>query len=106
VLKLYASDARNILIAGVRDPAGATEVNTLAKSSPAAIHVVKIVAGDEEGNQAAAAEVAAKVGRVDVLWANAGRSTRICQAPDSELTCMSRYLGRVQAGPADDGGRL
>jgi NAD(P)-dependent dehydrogenase (short-subunit alcohol dehydrogenase family) len=56
----------------VRDTTSPTALLEVAKSSRAKIHLVKIVAGDEEGNKAAAKEVEGLVGRVDVLWANAG----------------------------------
>lgn len=72
LVKLYSADPSNIIIAGVRDTTSPSALLEVAKSSQAKIHLVKIVAGDEEGNKAAAKEVEGLVGRVDVLWANAG----------------------------------
>lgn len=57
----------------MRDTSTATALLELAKFSQAKIHLVKIVSGDEEGNKAAAKEVEGLTGRVDVLWANAGK---------------------------------
>lgn len=72
LVKLYSADPSNVIIAGVRDTTSPTALLEVAKSSQAKIHLVKIVAGDEEGNKVAAKEVEGLVGRVDVLWANAG----------------------------------
>lgn len=74
LVKLYSADPSNVIIAGVRDTTSPTALLEVAKSSQAKIHLVKIVAGDEEGNKVAAKEVEGLVGRVDVLWANAGIS--------------------------------
>lgn len=73
LVKLYSADPSNVIIAGVRDTTSPTALLEVAKSSQAKIHLVKIYAGDEEGNKAAAKEVEGLTGRVDVLWANAGK---------------------------------
>ena len=76
MVKLYAADASNTIIAGVRDTSTAGKLDELAKTSKAKIHLVKILAGDAENNKTAADEVEKLVGKVDVLWANAGESCR------------------------------
>jgi NAD(P)-dependent dehydrogenase (short-subunit alcohol dehydrogenase family) len=74
LVKLYASNPNNIVIAGVRDVNKASSIQTLIDGSEytAKIHLVKLDAGDVEGNKAAAKEVESAFGKVDILWANAG----------------------------------
>lgn len=73
LVKLYASNPNNIVIAGVRDVKNAA-IQALIDGSEyqGKIHPVKLDAGDVEGNKAAAKEVEAAFGKLDVLWANAG----------------------------------
>lgn len=74
LVKLYASSPNNIVIAGVRDVKNATSIQNLIDGSEykAKIHLVKLDAGDVEGNKAAAKEIESAFGKVDILWANAG----------------------------------
>lgn len=97
----------------MRDTTSPTALLEVAKSSQAKIHLVKIVAGDEEGNKAAAKEVEGLVGRVDVLWANAGQcplwpQAMSCPVPhylSGELAVLIfssfRYLRDPQTRPPD-----
>jgi NAD(P)-dependent dehydrogenase (short-subunit alcohol dehydrogenase family) len=48
----------------------------LSRESKAEFHIVQITSADEEGNKKAAKQVEELAGRVDVLWANAGKSNK------------------------------
>jgi NAD(P)-dependent dehydrogenase (short-subunit alcohol dehydrogenase family) len=74
VAAIVSKDPSAIIYAGVRDPSaeGAAKIKELAGQYPGRIEVVKYVAGDEEGNNAIAALIKEKYGRVDTVIANAG----------------------------------
>jgi NADP-dependent 3-hydroxy acid dehydrogenase YdfG len=65
-----------IVFAGARDLTRVTELEALAKEFPGKLHIVKIVSADEATNKAVVEEIKAKVGRLDVVIANAGQIKR------------------------------
>jgi hypothetical protein len=70
---IASKDPSAIIYAGARDPSGgAAQLKELVAKYPGRVEVVKYVAGDKEGNDAIAAEIKAKHGRVDTVIANAG----------------------------------
>ncbi|KAF8193052.1 NAD(P)-binding protein [Pholiota molesta] len=61
-----------VIYAGARDPSnGAAHLIEVAAKYPGRVHVVKYVAGDKEGNDALAKQIAAEHGRLDTVIANA-----------------------------------
>ncbi|KAF8176061.1 NAD(P)-binding protein [Pholiota molesta] len=84
---IASKDPSAIIYAGARDPTGgAAQLKELAAKYPGRVEVVKYVAGDKEGNDAIAAEIKAKHGRVDTVIANAG---------------IANYGGKVHETPVD-----
>jgi NAD(P)-dependent dehydrogenase (short-subunit alcohol dehydrogenase family) len=70
---IASKDPSAIIYAGARDPSGGgAQLKELAAKYLGRVEVVKYVAGDKEGNDAVAAEIKAKHGRVDTVIANAG----------------------------------
>lgn len=63
-----------IVFAGARNPEAASALQELAKKHPGKVHLLRLIAADEAGNHAAVAEIKEKVGRLDVVIANAGMS--------------------------------
>ncbi|KXS09131.1 NAD(P)-binding protein, partial [Gonapodya prolifera JEL478] len=59
------------VFAGVRDPAKATGLIDLQATHPN-LHILKVTSADEKDNAAAVAEIERRVGRLDVVIANAG----------------------------------
>jgi NADP-dependent 3-hydroxy acid dehydrogenase YdfG len=70
---IATKDPSAIIYAGARDPTnGAAQLIQVAAKYPGRVHVVKYVAGDKEGNDALAKQIAAEHGRLDTVIANAG----------------------------------
>ncbi|KII87123.1 hypothetical protein PLICRDRAFT_142242 [Plicaturopsis crispa FD-325 SS-3] len=82
-----ASRPSTIIFAGARTPASASSLHALSAAHPGKVHIVKLVSGDEAGNKAVAEEIAGRVGRVDVVIANAG---------------LGRHYGRVHETPVQE----
>ncbi|KAF8193051.1 NAD(P)-binding protein [Pholiota molesta] len=69
---IATKDQSAIIYAGARDPSnGAALLIQIAAKYPGRVHVVKYVAGDKEGNDALAKQIAAEHGRLDTVIANA-----------------------------------
>jgi NAD(P)-dependent dehydrogenase (short-subunit alcohol dehydrogenase family) len=73
VLAILERQPDAVIFAGARDPAKANELNNLASKNPN-VHVVKLVADDEESNKKAVDEIKKVTDRLDVVVANAGKS--------------------------------
>jgi hypothetical protein len=73
VLALLERQPDAIIFAGARDPASANELNDVA-SKHQNVHVVKLIADDEESNKKAVEEIKKVTDRLDVVVANAGKS--------------------------------
>lgn len=71
ITSLLATRPDTVVYAGVRDPAKATELQTLAGSS-SSILVVKLEATSEADHQAIVEQIKGREGKVDVVLANAG----------------------------------
>jgi NAD(P)-dependent dehydrogenase (short-subunit alcohol dehydrogenase family) len=70
---IATKDPSAIIYAGARDPVGgAPLLKALVAKYPGRVEIVKYVAGDKVGNDAIAAQIKAKHGRVDTVIANAG----------------------------------
>lgn len=63
-----------IVFAGARDPSAASALHGLQEAHPGKVYLVKLVSADETGNRAAIQQIKEKVGRLDVVIANAGIS--------------------------------
>jgi NADP-dependent 3-hydroxy acid dehydrogenase YdfG len=61
------------VFAGARDLTRVAELEDLAKEFPGKLHIVKLISADEDTNKAAAEEIKAKAGRLDIVIANAGQ---------------------------------
>lgn len=61
-----------VIFAGARDPTSAQELNEFA-SKHSNIHVIKLIADDEESNKEAVEEIKKVTDRLDVVVANAGQ---------------------------------
>lgn len=72
VKELASKHSDIVTVAGVRDPAAATALKTLADQYPERIHITRYVSADVENNKALAKEIETKYGHVDVVIANAG----------------------------------
>jgi len=109
-------DETNIIFACARDPDTAKELNAL-KAKNERIHVVKLDVADEKSIKAAAAEVAKKVKKVDVLINNAGALTpgkKLKNTTADDILTIYRtnvigphlmtqaFLGLLQAGIRED----
>lgn len=67
-----------IVFAGFRGDLGAnTELAQLVKKLPEVVFPVKLTASDKEDNEAAARYIEDRVGKVDVIFANAGQFRRL-----------------------------
>jgi norsolorinic acid ketoreductase len=62
-----------VIFAGARDPTSAKELNEFA-SKHRNVHVIKLIADDEESNKQAVEEIKKITDRLDVVVANAGKS--------------------------------
>jgi norsolorinic acid ketoreductase len=62
-----------VIFAGARDPASAKELNEFA-GKHSNVHVIKLIADDEESNKQAVEEIKKITDRLDVVVANAGKS--------------------------------
>lgn len=70
---IATKDPSAVIYAGARDPSnGAAQLVQVAAKYPGRVEIVKYVAGDKEGNDAIAKQIAAKHGRLDTVIANAG----------------------------------
>jgi NAD(P)-dependent dehydrogenase (short-subunit alcohol dehydrogenase family) len=72
LVKAIAKNPSNIVYAGTRNPAQATELVALAKENDR-VKIVKWDVSSQEAHQAAAELVNNEVGKVDVILANAGK---------------------------------
>ncbi|KAF8188729.1 NAD(P)-binding protein [Pholiota molesta] len=87
VNSIASKDPSAIIYAGVRDPSGgASQLEELVAKYPGRVEIVKYVSGDKAGNDAIAAEIKAKYGRVDTVIANAG---------------IANYTGKLHETPVD-----
>jgi NAD(P)-dependent dehydrogenase (short-subunit alcohol dehydrogenase family) len=80
----------------------------LVTKYPGRVEIVKYVAGDKEGNDAVAAEIKAKHGRVDTVIANAGEVQHLCASCFDVLTFtlyqllgIANYAGKAVETPVD-----
>jgi NAD(P)-dependent dehydrogenase (short-subunit alcohol dehydrogenase family) len=70
---IATKDPSAVIYAGARDPTnGAAQLIQVAAKYPGRVQVVRYVAGDKEGNDALAKQIAAEHGRLDTVIANAG----------------------------------
>ena len=75
LVRAIASRNDVIVFAGTRNPAAASDLQELVKEYPKKVHIVRFIAGDKAGNEAAAVEIKTIAGRLDVVIANAGALT-------------------------------
>jgi NADP-dependent 3-hydroxy acid dehydrogenase YdfG len=61
-----------VIFAGARDPENAKDIHTLETKYPGKVYAVKLIADDEKSSRDAVETVKQKVGRLDVVIANAG----------------------------------
>lgn len=83
VLALLKRYPNAVLFAGARDPTSANALNELARND-SRVHVVKLIADDEESNKSAVEEVKKVTDRLDIVVANAGTLRRVpfCSSAD------------------------
>ncbi|KAF8188722.1 NAD(P)-binding protein [Pholiota molesta] len=97
---IASKDPSAIIYAGVRDPSGgASQLAELVKKYPGRVAVVKYVAGDKEGNDAIAAEIKAKHGRVDTVIANAGIANYTGKLHDTPVDVFQEHFSVNVLGP-------
>lgn len=102
VLALLKRQPEAVIFAGARDPAKANELNDLASKNPN-VHVVQLVADDEESNKKAVEEIKKVTDRLDVVVANAGTLTCLTVAyradhPSSQVS-QAVYSLRIRSMP-------
>jgi NAD(P)-dependent dehydrogenase (short-subunit alcohol dehydrogenase family) len=73
IVQSLLQDERNIVFADTRDPSKATELDMLKTKSGRRLTVVQIRSGDVEDAKAAARQVEARCGKIDIVICNAGR---------------------------------
>jgi NADP-dependent 3-hydroxy acid dehydrogenase YdfG len=73
-VKLALSNPETIVFAGARNPEGSKDFAELSKRYPGRFFAVKLVSADKESNERAISLIQEKVGRLDVIIANAGKS--------------------------------
>jgi len=87
-----------VIFASARDPSSATELNKLAKSSTAKVHVVKLLAGSEADAKAVAKQ-AAEVGGLDYIILNAGISQHYAPAATTDIDQVRDHFEVNLVGP-------
>ncbi|EIN06094.1 NAD(P)-binding protein [Punctularia strigosozonata HHB-11173 SS5] len=72
LVKALSARENTVVFAGARDPEAAKDLNALAAERPGKLHLVKLISADARGNEEAVALIKERVGRLDVVIANAG----------------------------------
>jgi hypothetical protein len=105
---IATKDPSAVIYAGARDPTnGAALLIQVAAKYPGRVQVVKYVAGDKEGNDALAKQIAAEHGRLDTVIANAGAisispCSVICSFQHtSSIAICATTAKKVHETPAD-----
>ncbi|KAF8172738.1 NAD(P)-binding protein [Pholiota molesta] len=96
---IATKDPSAIIYAGARDPAGASLLKALVARYPGRVEIVKYVAGDKEGNDAVAAQIKAKHGRVDTVIANAGIANYAGKAVETPVDKFQEHFSVNVLGP-------
>jgi NADP-dependent 3-hydroxy acid dehydrogenase YdfG len=73
-VKLALSRPDAIVFAGARNPDNSKEFTELTQQYPGRFFPVKLISADKESNERAVSLIKEKVGRLDVVIANAGKS--------------------------------
>ncbi|EJU05862.1 NADP-binding protein [Dacryopinax primogenitus] len=81
-----------VVFAGCRNPAGASDLTTLASKYPSKLHIVKLTSCDEVDNKAAVEEIRNVVGRLDVVISNAGIGNFFGQALETPPEKMDEHF--------------
>jgi len=99
IVKLALSRPDSIIFAGARDPQASKELTELAKQNPERFFPVKLVSADRDSNEKAVSYIKEKVGRLDVVIANAGIAS-ITSFDDPKLLETSEEIIKVNTlGP-------
>ncbi|KAF8172895.1 NAD(P)-binding protein [Pholiota molesta] len=97
---IATKDPSAIIYAGARDPAGgASLLKALVAKYPGRVEIVKYVAGDKVGNDAVAAQIKAKHGRVDTVIANAGIANYAGKAVETPVDKFQEHFSVNVLGP-------
>ena len=83
-----------VIFAGARDPSSAKELKELASENPN-VHLIKVIADDEESNKQAVEKIKKVTDRLDVVVANAGKSMYSLATP-----CSHRVFHRYRQRPS------
>ncbi len=92
-----SSNPSAIVFAGARDPSSATELLKLEKEKKN-LHVVKISSGNVEDNEAAVKVIEEKVGKIDVVIANAGELCGLAFLPFSTKNVNKSQIDQNHPG--------
>jgi len=99
IVKLALSKPKTIVFAGARNPEGSKELNELAKLYPGRFFPVKLLSADKESNEKAISFIKQKVGRLDVVIANAGVGA-VTPFDDENILETSQEVFRINSlGP-------
>jgi NAD(P)-dependent dehydrogenase (short-subunit alcohol dehydrogenase family) len=90
LVKALALREDAIVFAGARNPKAADELQAFASTHSEKVHIVQLVSSDKPGNEAAIAEIQRKIGRLDVVIANAGMMTTVIYADFRPISDNSR----------------
>ncbi|KAL1740427.1 hypothetical protein HDZ31DRAFT_47524 [Schizophyllum fasciatum] len=74
---LLAERPDSVVFAGARNPDAASDLHALAAKHPDRVHIVELKACDEKGNARAIEQIQQKMGRLDVVIANAAICTEL-----------------------------
>jgi NAD(P)-dependent dehydrogenase (short-subunit alcohol dehydrogenase family) len=77
-----------VVYAGIRDHAKADALDALVTKYPGNVRIVSLLSTSEENNAAVASAIESEVGKVDVVFANAGRISCFLYASFSALIIM------------------
>ncbi|EIN06161.1 NAD(P)-binding protein [Punctularia strigosozonata HHB-11173 SS5] len=87
-----AAKPDTVVFAGARNPSAAKDLHALADKYPGKLHVVKLVSGDRQGNDAAVEEIKRLAGRLDVVVANAGVLSSVNRVLDESPEAVREHM--------------
>ncbi|EIN06095.1 NAD(P)-binding protein [Punctularia strigosozonata HHB-11173 SS5] len=92
IVAVLAAKPDTVVFAGARDPDRAKDLHALAERHPGKLHVVKLVSGDRQGNEAAVAEIKRVAGGLNVVVANAGICSSVNRVLDEAPEAVREHM--------------
>ncbi|EIN06166.1 NAD(P)-binding protein [Punctularia strigosozonata HHB-11173 SS5] len=92
IVTVLAAKPDTVVFVGARNPSAAKDLHALADKYPGKLHVVKLVSGDRQGNDAAVEEIKRLAGRLDVVVANAGVLSSVNRVLDESPEAVREHM--------------